>query len=93
MVNDLLFPILPKEGKPSPVQDEHKVEQVSKEARLRALEEDEKNLTAEERQAREEEKRRRQKQAKKLQDQPKESKDKPKEGENRAGPGNLDIYI
>ncbi|GAB3022581.1 hypothetical protein [Bowmanella dokdonensis] len=92
MVNDLLFPILPKEGKPSPVQDEHKVEQVSKDARLRSLEEDEKSLTAEERQAREEEKRKQQKKMGKAEEQSAEA-DKPKEGENRAEPGHLDIYI
>lgn len=53
MSSDLLFSILPREGKVPIAQDEHKVEQVSKEAKLRALNDQEKELNAEEREARE----------------------------------------
>ncbi|GAA0364771.1 hypothetical protein GCM10009092_31380 [Bowmanella denitrificans] len=88
MVSDLLFPILPKQGKVNPVQDEQRIEQVSKEAKLRSLEEDEKNLTAEERQQRE-----KQEQKRKKKKAAKATSDKPVEGENRAAPGHLDIYI
>ncbi|MBN7820920.1 hypothetical protein [Bowmanella yangjiangensis] len=87
MVSDLLFPILPKQGKTNPVQDEQRVEQVSKEAKLRSLEEDDRNLTAEERQSRQ------QQQEQKGKKKPKQEAEKPVEGENRAGPGHLDIYI
>ncbi|GGD67776.1 hypothetical protein [Lacimicrobium alkaliphilum] len=87
MVSDLLFPILPKEGKVNPLEDKHRVEQVDKEARLRALEEDEKNMTAEEREARQQ-----QKQKKK----PGGKKAKQKNSEENEGPdeeGHLDIYV
>ena len=53
MSSDLLFSVLPRLGKEPPIQDEHVVEQVSKEARLRELDADEKELNAEEREARE----------------------------------------
>lgn len=53
MSSDLLFSILPRLGKEPPIQDEHVVEQVSKEARLRELNDEEKELNAEEREARE----------------------------------------
>ncbi len=53
MTSDLLFYVLPRLGKDVPVTDEHIVEKVSKEARLRALNDEEKELNTEEREARE----------------------------------------
>ncbi|UAA37740.1 hypothetical protein KIH87_13625 [Paraneptunicella aestuarii] len=53
MSSDLLFSVLPRLGKEPPIQDEHVVEQVGKEARLRELDADEKELNSEEREARE----------------------------------------
>ena len=53
MSTDLIFSILPRQGKEPIAQDEHKVEQVSKEAKLRALNDEEKELHAEERETRE----------------------------------------
>lgn len=53
MTSDLIFYVLPRLGKEPPIKDEHIVEQVSKEARLRELDADEKELNAEEREARE----------------------------------------
>ena len=86
MNNDLLFPILPREGRSNPVADEHKVEQVSKEARIREVKDDEKNLTAEQREQREKQ------QQKKQQTTPKQPETS-KEDEIDARPGHLDIYV
>ena len=86
MNNDLLFPILPREGRSNPVADEHKVEQVSKEARIREVKDDEKNLTAEQREQREKQ------QQQKQQTKPKQPETS-KEDEIDARPGHLDIYV
>ncbi|GAA0860125.1 hypothetical protein [Aliiglaciecola litoralis] len=53
MSNDLLFSVLPREGKSPIEKDELRVKQVEKEAKLRALSDEEKELNAEEREARE----------------------------------------
>lgn len=53
MTSDLLFSVLPRLGKEPIEQDKHIVEQVSKEANLRQLNDEEKELNAEERDARE----------------------------------------
>jgi hypothetical protein len=53
MSNDLIFSILPREGKVPILHEQQKVEQVSKEAKLRALNDEEKELNSEEREARE----------------------------------------
>lgn len=53
MSNDLLFSVLPREGKSPIEKDELRVKQVDKEANLRALNDEEKELHAEERDARE----------------------------------------
>jgi hypothetical protein len=87
MVSDLLFPILPKEGKVNPLEDKHRVEEVDKEARLRALEEDEKNMTAEERDAQQ------QKKKKKKQTGQKARQKKTDENQGPDEEGHLDIYV
>lgn len=53
MSNDLLFSVLPREGKTPIESEELRVKQVEKEARLRRLNDEEKELNAEEREARE----------------------------------------
>lgn len=53
MNNDLIFPILPREGKAPMSRDEQKVQRVSREPTLRPLNDEEKELNAEERDARE----------------------------------------
>ena len=97
MSTDLIFSILPRQGKEPIAQDEHKVEQVSKEAELRALNDEEKELNAEEREAREKY------QAKKQDDKKKRKKNKEataiKETENplpevdEHGNKHIDFYI
>lgn len=95
MTSDLLFPILPKEGKTSPLEEEFKVEQVAKEAKIRALMEEDEGLSAEEREAREElQQKDKQKQKKQKQHSDAQKAEKPvADGENKAGPGHLDVYI
>ncbi|KXI27412.1 hypothetical protein [Paraglaciecola hydrolytica] len=53
MSNDLLFSVLPRQGTVPIAHDEHKVQKVSKEAALRALNDEEQELHLEEREARE----------------------------------------
>ncbi|GAB5378695.1 MAG: hypothetical protein Alis3KO_03710 [Aliiglaciecola sp.] len=53
MSNDLLFSVLPREGKTAIEKEELRVKQVDKEAKLRRLNDEEKELNAEEREARE----------------------------------------
>ena len=103
MVNDLIFSILPREGKVAIEKDQLKVKQVEKEAKIRALNDEEKQLNAEEREAR--------KKSQKKQQQSKDSKE-PKDQKaqkNQADPADkqdqdgievdehgrkhLDIYI
>lgn len=53
MVNDLIFSVLPREGKVPIEKEQLKVKQVEKDAELRKLNDQEKQLNAEEREARE----------------------------------------
>lgn len=53
MTNDLIFSVLPREGKVPVEKDQLKVKKVEKDAQLRALNDEEKQLNAEEREARE----------------------------------------
>ncbi|MBC3764684.1 hypothetical protein [Neptunicella marina] len=53
MVSDLIFSVLPREGKASIEKEQFKVQQVDKEAKIRELSDEEKGLNAEERDARE----------------------------------------
>jgi hypothetical protein len=53
MSNDLLFSVLPREGKVPIAQDDQTVKRVSKEAKLRQLNDEEKTFSADEREARE----------------------------------------
>ncbi|GAC14118.1 hypothetical protein [Aliiglaciecola lipolytica] len=53
MTSDLIFSVLPREGKVAIEKEELKVKKIEKEAKLRALNEEESDLSAEERDARE----------------------------------------
>lgn len=53
MSNDLLFSVLPREGKVPIAHDDQTVKRVSKEAKLRKLNDEEKTFGADEREARE----------------------------------------
>ncbi|MDN4503623.1 hypothetical protein QX776_14515 [Alteromonadaceae bacterium BrNp21-10] len=96
MTSDLLFSVLPREGKVSPVQDEYRVEQVSKEAQLKAVTDEDENLNAKERDARERQEKK--KQAAKLakntsEDAEHTPEDKIEVGEDGKTIKHLDIYI
>ncbi|MDF2179535.1 hypothetical protein P2G88_14880 [Aliiglaciecola sp. CAU 1673] len=94
MPSDLMFPILPKEGKTSPLEEEFKVEQVAKEAKIRSLIEEDEGLSAQEREAREEmQKKDKEKQKKQKQAGSTKAETPVADGENKAGPGHLDVYI
>jgi hypothetical protein len=104
MSSDLLFSILPREGKVPMAHDEQKVHKVSKEAKLGALKDEEEELHHEELEVREKyhAKKQKQEQQKEQNKQPQNSKDKsPKENieqetlsdENKKGPKHLDIYV
>ncbi|AWL11468.1 hypothetical protein HMF8227_00975 [Saliniradius amylolyticus] len=49
MFNDLLFPILPKEGKVPIPREEMRIKSIAKEAKLRPLNDEEKAMTTDER--------------------------------------------
>lgn len=53
MSSDLIFPIIPREGKVPIAQEEQRVQEVAKEAILRELSDEEKELKSEERETRE----------------------------------------
>ncbi len=96
MSNDLLFSVLPREGKVAVTKEELKVKKVEKEAKLRRLNDEEKSLVVDERDAREHQKK-----------EPKSSNTDSTEDENNAkdhpegegitqdehGNKHLDIYI
>jgi len=95
MSNDLLFSILPREGKVALTKDEFKVQQVSKEANLRELSDEEKQLKAEEKESRQKQ------QKKNKQKKEAEAENKPQaDAEQNNQPGNdpdnrphLDIFV
>ena len=89
MSSDLIFPILPREGKAPMPHDEQKVQRVSKEAKLRRLNDEEKELNAEEREARE--KQQKKKKAKKDEQQAASSEPQKKDDDNDGT--HLDIYV
>ena len=99
MVNDLIFSVLPREGKVAIEKDQLKVKQVEKEAELRKLNDEEKQLNAEERESREKSQK---KQQSKDSKDPKDSKDQADPAEKQGQDGievdehgrkHLDIYI
>ena len=95
MSSDLIFPILPREGKSPMPHDEQKVQRVSKEAKLRRLNDEEKELNAEEREARKkQQKKGKRKKDLKPQGQQTENKATDTSGsEENQGPKHLDIYV
>ncbi|WP_438863566.1 hypothetical protein [Neptunicella sp.] len=88
MVSDLIFSVLPREGQVAIVKDEFKVEQVSKEAKIRETNDEEKSLTAEERDAREKQEKKHQAKSKK----PKQEQDAESD-DDKDEDGHLDIYV
>ena len=93
MSNDLLFSILPREGKVPIAHDSQKVAQIDKQESLRALSDEEKELKGEEREAREKQ------QNKKNQNNKKDDNSKQSEviendpNKKPKGPKHLDIYV
>ena len=92
MSNDLLFSILPREGKVPIVHDEQKVHKVSKESAIRELSDQEQELHLEEREARQQQQSR---QEKKSAEQKEITANDPAEGQsiNDKGFKHLDIYV
>ena len=94
MTTDLLFSILPREGKVPIAHDSQKVEQIDRQEKLRALSDEEKELKGEEREAR----KKQQKQNEKDKnpepepDQVKQQRDDPEQNKPK-GPKHLDIYV
>lgn len=108
MSNDLLFSVLPRQGKEPIAHDDHTVKQVEKEAKLRKLNDEEKQLNAEEREAREKFQKRKKRQEQQSQQQKQHSAKQTKsQGKKQAtladedsvitqdefGNKHLDIYI
>jgi hypothetical protein len=104
MSSDLLFSILPRQGKVPMSHDEHKVQQVSKLAKLRALSDEEKELHGEELEIHEKYQSQKESQARTPQennsqtteestgDGAQETTEEPNEKKGK-GPKHLDIYV
>jgi hypothetical protein len=96
MTTDLLFSILPREGKVPIAHDSQKVMKIDKQEKLRALSDEEKELKGEERDAR---KKQQKQNEKKQSSQPQPSSDKvdeetvDTEQKKPKGPKHLDIYV
>jgi hypothetical protein len=100
MSSDLLFSILPREGKVPITHDELKVQKVIKESELRALNDKEQELHLEEREARQKQQSQAKKQAKDEASNNVEEEseidaeaDKDKNGKVDKGFKHLDIYV
>jgi hypothetical protein len=99
MSSDLLFSILPREGKVPMAQNEQKVQKVSKESNLGALSDEEEELHHEELEVRD--KYHPKKQAKNPKEQNKQKHnqassrdaDQAPDEEDKKGPKHLDIYV
>jgi hypothetical protein len=96
MTSDLLFSILPREGKVPIAHDSQKVQQIDKQEKLKALSDEEKELKGEEREAR----KKQQQHSKNEQEQEEKpnSEHVKKEGDDTEqkkpkGPKHLDIYV
>ena len=96
MTSDLLFSILPREGKVPIAHDSQKVEQIDKQEKLKALSDEKKELKGEEREAR-----KKQQQQKNNEHSPEqestpeqvEQKDIDTDQKKPKGPKHLDIYV
>jgi hypothetical protein len=96
MTSDLLFSILPREGKVPIAHDSQKVVQIDKQEPLKALTDEEKELKGEEREARQKQQQENEKQQ---EEKPAEQSEQVASDENTdetkkpKGPKHLDIYV
>ena len=93
MTSDLLFSVLPREGKVPIAHDSQKVEQIDRQEKLKALSDEKKELKGEERESR-----KKQQQNKREQSQEQESDEVSQDGSDieqkkPKGPKHLDIYV
>jgi hypothetical protein len=96
MTSDLLFSVLPREGKVPIAHDSQKVAKIDRQEALRALSDEEKELKGEEREARKQ-----QQQRNKNQKKPEQNPDTEQVEKNSVdnkqnkpkGPKHLDIYV
>lgn len=96
MTSDLLFSILPREGKVPIAHDSQKVVQIDKQEPLKALSDEEKELKGEEREARKKQQQHSEQQNDAEQGVESDSTDTeedPVEQKNQKGPKHLDIYV
>lgn len=94
MSNDLLFSVLPREGKVAMTRDEFKVQQVSKEASLRQLSDEEKELKAEERESRQQQQKKKQKKHSEAEQQAETNTEQSQpQDDDDQGPPHLDIFV
>lgn len=96
MTSDLLFSILPREGKVPIAHDSQKVAQIDKQEKLRALSDEEKELKNEEKDARKKQQQQN-KNEQSAEAEPKQDKTEQKtddtEQKKPKGPKHLDIYV
>lgn len=94
MTSDLLFSILPREGKVPIAHDSQKVAQIDKQEKLRALSDEEKELKGEEREARKKQQKQNKQTAEPKPD-PEQVDEENVDTEQKKpkGPKHLDIYV
>ena len=96
MTTDLLFSILPREGKVPIAHDSQKVEQIDRQEKLRALTDEEKELKGEEKEARKKQQQQnKNKQSAEYDSEPEQDDEKSVDTEQKKpkGPKHLDIYV
>lgn len=96
MTSDLLFSILPREGKVPIAHDSQKVVQIDKQEAMRALSDEEKELKGEEKEARKQQQQRHEnEQSAEQQTTPEPDEHAEDEGDQKKprGPKHLDIYV
>lgn len=94
MVNsDMLFPVIPRDNRPPLPQEEAKVREVDKEAKLRQLSDEEQELKPEEREAHQEQHQKQDKEAKDDQPEHEEAADADLVTEDEKGRKHIDCYM
>ena len=95
MTSDLLFSILPREGKVPIAHDSQKVAKIDRQEELRALSDEEKELKGEEREARKKQQRNKSEQNSEQEPDPEQVDENSVDNKQKKpkGPTHLDIYV
>lgn len=93
MTSDLLFSVLPREGKVPIAHDSQKVEQIDRQEKLKALSDEKKELKGEERESRKKQQQNKKEQSLEQESDQIKQNDSSAEQKKPKGPKHLDIYV